>query len=174
MKKYKTIDATAIGSQTCVGGLIGAPYPRKGGNCFDVETASGSYRVLNFRAENLEELLNRGTITWPVKIHVVDKSRCMIHDTRIPHDWYCENLCSICTPFAMMPLTYQMQYARKIATGEIKLSKVIRSGPLKGYQLESQEIKATVKKLKMNWSSETLTDLGTANIDLFISPKDIE
>lgn len=163
MKKYKTVNAIAMGSQTCVG-YINTPFPRKGGNCFDLETKDGSYRVLNFKAENFEELMKRGTITWPVKIHLVGagklKNKCMIHDTRIPHDWYCENLCSVCTPFAMMPLTYQMQYARKIATGEIKLIKMEN-----GDYLETQEIKATRRTLPMKSTIESLQD--------FVAPKDL-
>lgn len=87
--------ATRVHCTTLLG--IGGPFPRKGGNCFSVETEEGpTYHIINFRLENFEELIRRGIAHWPIEIEPIDKHHAKVVDERMPIEWYDERHCSIC------------------------------------------------------------------------------
>lgn len=96
--------ATEIGSQTMVG-YADAPFPRQRGNCFSMLGEDGNYyRIVNFGVENLEELIRRKVVEFPVEIELVEdrpyqgQRLAMVRDERIPAEWYNERRCSTCWP----------------------------------------------------------------------------
>lgn len=116
-KIEETINAVDIGSQTLVG--VGTKRPTTSGNCFDILTEDGrSLKVLNFYVENLRHCLEHG-VTWPIKIVVVEDHYCYIHDERIPHDYYRNNMCTVCAPYRLWDKIQQLEYQRKIMCGEV-------------------------------------------------------
>lgn len=96
------------------------PFPRKGGNCFDVKASNGkSYNILNFNVENLDELLKTQKISYPIKIGVMDESRAVIIDSRISPEWY-SDFCSVCCPREMLPLDRRILIKLKEDSGKQK------------------------------------------------------
>ena len=90
--------AKSFGSITLVGYHI-QNYPSKDGNCFSVKLFDDSEtRVVNFNYENLEELIKRNIVSFPITIEVLGDEHCKISDDRIPKEWYMEEYCQICTP----------------------------------------------------------------------------
>ena len=118
-----TVEATGIYSQTCVG-VIGGQYPLPVGNCFSVLCAGHTLciSIVNFCLENLQELLRRGVVAWPIAVHVMDADRGIgvIHDARIPHAWYSDRYCEICCPRDLWPLPQRLAFERDIATGRVR------------------------------------------------------
>lgn len=99
----ETVDMLSIGMQTLVG-TGGQEFPYKRGNCFSMHNDEGEgYRIVNFNVENLKELIKRG-LTWPIKVHPISKRHAILHDERIPHEWYDDRFCSICCPESLLPL----------------------------------------------------------------------
>lgn len=113
--EFKTIEATEIGSQTLVG--YSGPYPRPSGNCFSLKAEGNYYKILNFGAENLNYALNNGLITWPIRIHPLSENHAVIHDERIPHNWYQDRFCNLCTPKDLLPITQQLHNHLDILSG---------------------------------------------------------
>lgn len=90
MKAHVITQCTLVGYQ--------GPFPRKRGNCFSVEVdGSGDYRIVNFGAENLDELVRRGVLSWPVEIKPLSEREAVIADARIPAEWY-SDYCPTCWP----------------------------------------------------------------------------
>jgi hypothetical protein len=92
--------------------LVGVPktgFPLRWGNCFSArlgpEDLAPAVKIINFNYENLEELLRRRTITWPIRIVYLDVPRkvALIEDPRVPDGWYQTKYCSICTPRDLLP-----------------------------------------------------------------------
>jgi hypothetical protein len=112
------VDAVGWGFETCVG--YSGSFPRLRGNCFDLRTADKQYfKILNFHAENLEYALQHGLIDWPIKIRPMEHRCAVIHDCRIPHDWYMQEFCTICTPDDLLPLPQKLARERDIETGAL-------------------------------------------------------
>ena len=112
---FNTVLADHIVSQTLVGSS--GEFPRQFGNCFSVR-AGEEYHILNFKAENLEHLLNEKKLSWPIQIHILSDKYAVIHDSRIPHNFYSEEFCRICTPYDLLPLPQKLHLARRVLTKE--------------------------------------------------------
>ena len=70
--------------------------PHRSGNCFSVLADNGKdYRIVNFKLENLLELLQRG-LTYPIEIERIGGGAAVIKDDRIGGAWYTEHYCPIC------------------------------------------------------------------------------
>jgi hypothetical protein len=92
----EVINAVEYSGGTMVGSF--GKFPRTVANCFDIRDDAGEYwRVVNFRWENLQELLRRRVVAWPVRCERVGERWVQIADTRIPEDWY-SPLCATCWP----------------------------------------------------------------------------
>ena len=115
---FETIEAKQITSCTLVG-YIGKDFPMKRGNCFSVEAEDGKdYRIVNFNHENIEELLERRTIEFPVKISPIGEGVALIADERIPTDWYDSRYCETCTPRNLLPQPQQLRIFLDIQSGK--------------------------------------------------------
>ena len=150
MNKYEfeLNDATAIGMQTLVGSY--GEFPRSGGNCFSMEVTGFErhLHVANFYVENLEELLERGVVSYPIKVHVIGEGQCVIQDERIEDEWYRKEFCSICTPNELLPLPQRLKFAREIDRGDVEISEPDENGM---YIIKTQ-VNEKARKLKENWT----------------------
>ena len=109
------LKATAVTSHILVG-VFGKP-PHTIGNCFSVTADDGKeYRIVNFVYENLEALQENGLI-WPVDIRVLSGRTAVVHDRRIPHDWYQSWFCEVCCPKALLPLPQTLCHEREVMQG---------------------------------------------------------
>ncbi len=144
---YETIEATEIGMQTLVGSS--GDYPREVGNCFDLICGDKSVRIVNFIVENLEKLLEDKVIEWPIKVHILKGRTAIIHDERIPHEWYDKSFCEVCCPQPLLPIQQQLRIARDILSGD-RVEKVCEDGMV----IVTQKLKANKRKLKENWTVE--------------------
>lgn len=102
--------ATEFGMVKTVGGIYASDeFPRDGGNCFRVhvddpelnqEGGLFGIKVVNCRHENLEELIRRGELDFPIcvqKIKMADGQTAVdIVDSRIPTDWLTDRVCGSC------------------------------------------------------------------------------
>jgi len=122
----KTIaDAKGITWTTLLGIRIGE-YPVVSGNCFSVHldgardlVTTKDYRIVNFSLENLNELLRREAVSWPVKIRILDEERrvAVIHDPRIPDKWYDRCWCGVCCPRDLLPPQQRLEQLLDINRG---------------------------------------------------------
>jgi hypothetical protein len=118
--KLETSYATSVGYVSCVG-CMGNKYPKNYGNYFSLVTSKGKqYEIANFWYENLEYLLENNVVSYPLEIKVLDKKWAIIHDTRIPDNFYSET--SYRAPTKYWSIKQLAQRRRKIETGEIKIS----------------------------------------------------
>ena len=109
------LKATAVTSHTLVG-VWGDP-PLSHGNCFSMTAEDGNeYDIVNFVYENLEALQAAG-LTWPVDIRVLAGRIAVVHDRRIPHDWYQVRFCEVCCPKALLPLPQTLRHEREVMQG---------------------------------------------------------
>lgn len=116
-------EAIGIGIQTLVG-VDTSEYPTRGGNCFSVRVKDhpdsgvgeagnrldiGETRIVNFGVENLIRLLEIGVVEWPVRIAFLNQNKRVgiIHDHRIPTEWYDKRYCEVCCPDHLLPLPQQ-------------------------------------------------------------------
>jgi len=117
MIKFDTVKAVSIGSQTLVGYMKSDGRPLDHGNCFSVTSETGEhYKILNFNVENLNYLISIG-ISMPVDIHVMSDRHAVIHDARIPHEWYSKTFCTTCCPESMLPIAQRLANAREVLQG---------------------------------------------------------
>ncbi len=136
MKIEDLIDAYEVTSTTLIGSF--GDFPRSVGNCFSLKTdIDKDYRIVNFNAENLDELLKRG-LTWPVKILPMNERIAIICDARISDKWYDERYCSICCPDSLLPHPQLASQLREIDRGD-RVEK----------EVEYEGKKMTIVKLKM-------------------------
>jgi hypothetical protein len=81
--------AARVGSMSLIG--VGGEPPYGWGNYFDLRNGP---RVWNFWAENLQALVENGTLDdGMVDIIEYPSGGCIIDDRRIPKDWYYNKLC---------------------------------------------------------------------------------
>lgn len=112
-------NALEVTTQTLVG-KMGKDFPRKSGNCFSVETDQGKeYRIVNFNVENWEEMIKRG-LELPIKIGILGGRTAIIHDDRIPEEWYDYQYCPTCCPEFYLPEPQKLAKERKRSRGHIK------------------------------------------------------
>lgn len=95
--------AQEIHTQTLVG--ADTNFPGKYGNCFSVgDDAGNTYNIVNFTVENLQELVARGTLSWPIEIEIIDGAKtAIVNDDRIPDEWYDKRFCRRCCAQELMP-----------------------------------------------------------------------
>jgi hypothetical protein len=139
-----------IGLQTLIGSF--GNYPRKHGNCFSMGTDNNdSVRIVNFLVENLEYLLKKKWITYPIKLKSLsDRSGvAIIDDDRIPETFYRKLYCTVCCPSNLLLQEQQDERQRQIESGEL----IIRDG------IEIRKVKATTRKLNAEWTIEPQQDL---------------
>ena len=87
-------------------------YPVRHGNCFSVKADDGGhYRIVNFAHENVEELIRRG-VNFPYRILPLSKEVAVIHDNRIPPEWYRDHFCSVCCPEELLPMPQKLTNIR--------------------------------------------------------------
>ena len=109
------LKATAVIGYTLIG-VWGKP-PHDRGNCFSVRADDGNeYKIVNFVHENLEALIAAG-LTWPTGIRVLEGRTAVIHDRRIPHNWYQSRFCEVCCPRSLLPLPQTLRHEREVMQG---------------------------------------------------------
>lgn len=107
--------AVGVTGYTLVG--VSGSAPHKRGNCFSVAADDGAeYKIVNFVYENLEALQEAG-LTWPIGIRALSARIAVIHDHRIPDDWYQTQFCEVCCPKALLPLPQTLRHEREIMQG---------------------------------------------------------
>lgn len=140
-------------SHTLVGYDMSAKFPREHGNCFSVmeellpgaaddikskpdderweaiskaqkENLLRENRIVNFNHENMEELLERGVVQWPIDILVVVPGVAVIHDARIPASWYDKYFCPTCCPTSHLPVTQHLNSMRDIESGRTTITPI--------------------------------------------------
>lgn len=113
----ETKGAVGVVESTCLG-VSGGSFPLSHGNCFSVRCVDGSHcKIVNFVLENLEELERRG-VAWPVKVLPIGPRTALVHDARIPDDWYRDRWCEVCCPRDLLPLPQLHRHLRQIERGE--------------------------------------------------------
>lgn len=98
-------------------GVLKKNFPLRYGNCFSVMAENDqSYRIVNFVYENMQEILRRG-FKEPFKIAVIGTHTAIIHDERIPDEWYSDKYCETCCPVDLLPSIQRMRHLRHIEGG---------------------------------------------------------
>jgi hypothetical protein len=96
----------SIGCQTLLG-VCTDIFPVDRGNCFSVSAFRGrepsqSVHIINFCIENLQELVKRKIVKYPVSIKMMGYNCACIDDERIPVEWYNKGkrdyYCTCCAP----------------------------------------------------------------------------
>jgi hypothetical protein len=121
------VNGLEITSHTLIG-VNTRKYPVSHGNCFSMSSDNGKvYKIVNFYLENLEEGIERGKLTLPVRLYILgdsDKSRiAIIYDSRIPSDWYANEFCTTCTPLKFQSFTQRMRRELKVESGILTIAK---------------------------------------------------
>ena len=124
LDNFQTTDAVRMTSMTLVAFCNpDRKFPMPAGNCFTVATAAGNdYKILNFGWENLEHLLNEKTVAWPLKIHPLSERYAVLHDPRIPAEYYPDHFCETCTPRRLQPLPQRLRFDLRVQRGEISVT----------------------------------------------------
>jgi hypothetical protein len=93
-------------------------------NCFSVRLADGSYAdVVNFYHEDIEDLLEKKEITWPIQVAVLGPKTVAFNDPRLPHGKYRKDFCTVCCPVELLPTPQRLQIAREIQCGKTKYTR---------------------------------------------------
>ena len=142
------MNGISIGLQTLVGSF--GTYPRKHGNCFSMITDNNSVRIVNFLVENLEYLLKKKRITYPIKLKALSEHVAIIDDDRIPETFYRKLYCTVCCPSNLLLQEQKDERQRQIDSGEL----VIKGN------IEIRTVKVISRKLKAEWTIEKQQDLG--------------
>lgn len=160
-KPRAVLFATGVGMVTLVG-ILSKEYPLASGNCFDLRFPGKQrdLRVLNFCAENLDELLKRKVISWPIQVVKATARHCYIHDARIPNQWYAHHVCTTCTPLALLTVNQQLERYREFERGD---RTKIHSGLLKGGEIVRTKVETKQRAIKVKWSIEAQEDLKSAD-----------
>jgi len=110
------LNAVRVTSSTLIG-VSKDKYPLTHGNCFSVLADDGKeYNVVNFVYENLKEVCRRG-ILFPISIRALSDRVAVLHDARIPDEWYSVRFCEICCPISILPLPQRLAHERQKMTG---------------------------------------------------------
>jgi hypothetical protein len=118
INKNTIIQADRIGGQTLVG-VWGKEFPLPHGNCFDVVVnEEKGYKIVNMVLENLQHLIDQQIIAWPIDILAISEHQAIMIDKRIPKEYYAKRICSICCPFALLPITQQVEAWHDQLTGK--------------------------------------------------------
>lgn len=110
------MNALKITGHTLLG--VGGEPPHSSGNCFSVEADDKrEYRIVNFVYENFHHVLKQG-VSWPVKIKVLRDHIAVIHDSRIPDEWYMARFCEVCCADDLLPVPQILAHERQEERGE--------------------------------------------------------
>ena len=149
--RFDTIKALSVRTVTLVG-VHYDKYPFPSGNCFDVKAEDGKvYNILNFNNENLKHLLKTTRLKWPIEIHPLSERHAVIHDPRIPADYYSAKFCEACSPYDLLPLPQKLALARRVLTGQDKYSKCEEEGLIKGMVFVTKDLRKENQSL---WDSD--------------------
>lgn len=111
-------NAIKVTTVTLVGFLYNDEYPHSHGNCFSVYTDDNhEFRIVNFNHENFEEAIKRG-VSFPIKIGILSQYIAIIHDERIPDNWYSNTFCTICCRDNLLPSLQKFAHDRQEKRGE--------------------------------------------------------
>ena len=116
MSEREVRQATGIISTTLLG-VMSREFPLSHGNCCDLETPEGGVNIVNFVAENLQELIANRGLTWPVRVELLGPRTAVIQDPRIHDSWYARQFCTTCCPDELLPLPQQLGNARREMRG---------------------------------------------------------
>lgn len=120
--KMENKNAVAITSVTLVGYHI-KEYPAENGNCFSMRCDDNTeYRIVNFNAENMKELLKHG-LTYPIEILPMSEHIAVIDDGRIGERWYSKKYCTVCCPYNLLPIPQQFKKKREEKFGIVTVIK---------------------------------------------------
>lgn len=137
--QFETIDGYDIGWQTM--------------NCFGLTISKKEeVRIVNFSLDNFKKLLKEKTISLPVKITLLTKGVAVINDPRIDESLYNDYYCQICCPMEFLPIQQRLRKSRQIKNKIVSYSKHLASNGCPEMIIESQEIKATTRKLSQDWT----------------------
>jgi hypothetical protein len=138
--------ANSITSVTLVG-VLGDKFPLRHGNCFSVKTDDGEKKIVNFFYENLKHLIDNG-LTFPINIESISKHHAIIHDDRIPEDFYETRYCEVCCPTHLLPIPQQKARERLISSGKLMVKQC------GDYILEKMNVEAKMHPLKVKFTLE--------------------
>jgi len=96
--------AYKVGGQTII--ASSGPFPRDRTNCFDLILENHrSYKVVNMGLENLQYLIEKGKVDWPLMVqHVETNPRCVeVVDARVPREYLREYWCETCIGRQFIP-----------------------------------------------------------------------
>ena len=108
VENLQLIPATDVGEQTMVG-FLDHSFPMPSGNCFSVLANGKYFNIVNFCAENWEEVQRRG-VSLPITIAILDEKTAIVHDQRIPSDWYRNHWCECCCPEHLLPIQQRLRH----------------------------------------------------------------
>jgi hypothetical protein len=138
--------ATSITSVTLIG-ASGDKFPLRHGNCFSVKTDDGERKIVNFFYENLKHLIDNG-LAFPIDIESISKHHAIIHDDRIPEDFYETRYCEVCCPTSLLPIPQQKARERLISSGKLIVKQC------GDYILEKMNVEAKLHPLKAKFTLE--------------------
>jgi len=120
LEDCKEIKCDRVGTVTLVA-YFSDKFPMENGNCFSmVEVGTDNYyKIINFNHENLEELLKREIIDFPLNVIILGGRTAIMADERIPLDWYSDRFCSVCTPVDYLPTPQKLERLIDIKTGAL-------------------------------------------------------
>lgn len=155
--EFKKVLADFVTSVTLVG-YITDSYPSPRGNCFSVKGQNGqSYRILNFNHENLEELMRRDIIEWPIMIHELEPGYAVVADARIPDEWYDTKFCNTCTPRNLLPYPQLLRIELEIMRGNRTEREVEING--KKHIMVSINVKSESRPVRAPYTIDTTTQV---------------
>lgn len=145
---WKPVNCVREGEVTCIG-TMWKEFPYPSGNCFSlIDENSNIYRILNFNHENFKELFRIGVLSYPVKVLAMTEHQAVLHDSRIPEEWYSKRFCEICTPSFLLPVNQRLEQLREVDRGD----REEKNGFI------SRKIRAGQRQLKGTWSFECDTE----------------
>lgn len=152
--------ATSITTHTLVG-VGDGPYPMKHGNCFSIKCGGDKeYRVVNFNYENLVHLLKEKLIEWPITVLVFwegsagESRTAMIHDHRIPDNYYQDFFCETCCPRDYLPIPQRLRIQRDLESGRVREIEVPSMDGKGKMIISTRKVNGSPTKLKDGWTME--------------------
>jgi hypothetical protein len=143
IKELETKEAVACGEVSCVG-FLNQTFPSAWGNYFSlVDSEDNYYKIINFHHENFDELFRTGVIEYPVNMKVLEKGFAMLHDIRIPNEWYMTKTMTTTVPVKYYTIHQKAEYERGIERGNI----VDKRNGIVSYKIDTP-----VKTLNTKWS----------------------
>lgn len=160
IEELEETEAIGWGGNSCVGvHATEKDFPLNHGNYFSLVTKDSSYEIANFWAEDLKYLLAKDIVEYPIKLKILKKegkSWALIHDIRIPHEFYSE--ISHRAPHEFWSIPQLARSQRDIDSGVLQIL---------GDGLEARHVVAEKRTLNVKWSSEAAEDLKPMhNVDI--------